>query len=318
MAVSSRYMELVQENVPDFHNNRLLKACLEDDTLLSELLVRNKEFALTIIKTYIGSIEYIKDKFDIEEEDLLQLAYIGITNSLRTFDFERNIKFTTYCYRPIIWEINPYVYKDTWAVPLSRSSVRLMKEMDNLADELGYLPTPEEFARLLQVPVERILEIAMFAGGMLSLDKESGTNEGSNEGLLKDPYEFSDKSDTRIYIDQLVEDAEFDEFEKQIVELMLKDYNNSRIAEELGVYPMTINRAQEKMRTKASKENLIKKSTKYSEEVEIVAEDILERGYVLTVEEIQELLDVCGFDMKNYSLRILYYIRQRAIALSEE
>lgn len=316
MGLSSRYKELRDKEVPDFHNNRLLKECLSDEQLMSEVLVRNKEFALSIIKTYIGSIEYIRDKFDIEEEDLLQLAYIGITNALRTFDFDRNIKFTTYCYRPIIWEINPYIYKDTWAVPLSRSSVKLMWEMDKLANELGYHPSPEEFAKKLNVPVERILEVLMFAGNMVSLNSES--MENSIDEVLKDPHEFEGNSLDRIYIDQLVEEAEFDDFEKKVVELMLKDYNNSRIAEELGVYPMTVNRAIEKMRNKASKEYLDKKATKYSKEVEIVAEEIAELGEVLTVEEIQDLLDVCGFDIDTYSLRVLYYIRQRAISISEE
>lgn len=314
--MSSRYKELRDKQVPDFHNNRLLKECLLNDELMSEVLIRNKEFSLSIIKTYIGSIEYIKDKFDIEEEDLLQLAYIGITNALRTFDFDRNIKFTTYCYRPIIWEINPYIYKDIWAVPLSRNSVRLMWRMDTLANELGYAPSPEEFAKKLNVPIDRIQEVLMFAGNMLSLDAESMNN--SVDEILKDSYDFADMTENRLYIEQLVEEADFTEFERKIVELMLKDYNNSRIAEELGVYPMTINRAQEKMRQKASKESLQKTATKYCQEVEIVSEEIVERGEVLSVEDVQELLDVCGFDVSTYSLRILYYIRQRAITQSEE
>lgn len=316
MEISSRYSELVIDKVPDFHNNELLRECLNDEQLLSELLINNKEFALSIIKTYIGSLAYIRDKFNIEEDDLLQLAYIGITNALQTFDFDRNIKFTTYCYRPILWEIKPYIYKDSWTVPLSRESIKLMGDMETIANNLGYFPTPEYLADSLGVDIKKVLEVIMFAGNIQSLDAESMST--TLDSVMEDPDQFETTSIDSVYIEQLVDQSGFDDREREVVALMLKDYNNSRIAEELGIYPMTVNRIQERMRLKAQDSYFDKKSTKYSEEVDIIAEACEERDEKMSIEDIAELLEVCGYDLEQYSPRVLYYIRQRALLKLEE
>lgn len=316
MELSSRYKELQVKDLPDFHNNELLKACLHNEQLLSELLYANKEFALSIIQSYVGRLDDLKDKFNVEEEDLLQLAFLGITQALRTFDFDRNIKFTTYCYRPILWEIKPYIYKDAWTVPLSRGAVKLLGQMMNVSDSLGYIPPAETLAEMLEVSVERIHEVYMFGGGVVSLD--SPAIEESLDTILEDPDQFELGLVDSVYIKQLVAACEFDETEKKVVKLMLKDYSNSRIAEELGVYPMTINRIQERMRSKVSRDFFDKRSTKYTDEVDIISEDMIERNEKMSIDDISELLEVCGYDLEDYSSRVLYYIRQRALLKVEE
>ena len=167
---SSKYEQLRKDGVPDLHNNELLKACREDSELLAELLQENKDFIFSIITYYKGNIETIKDKFNVTEEELLQHAYIGVLTALKEFDFDKGVRFTTYMYRPILWEINRLLYSDSKLVRLSRSAIALIKQMEKIENKLGYFPRPEELAEMLDVPVERIEEVLRFATDLIYID----------------------------------------------------------------------------------------------------------------------------------------------------
>lgn len=306
---SERYLQLRQDNVKDMHNNDLLRACREDNLLLDDFLLENKDFVFSIINKYKGSIEELRNKFRVQEEEILQHATIGVIMALRDFDFERGIKFTTYVVRPILWEINQLLYNDSWLVRVSRGSVDILGRIKEIEDTLGYLPPDEEISIILKVPVERIRDIVRFTGDIERI-----------EGM--DNFEVMDKSReeesdivNRVYVGQMLEDACLDEREKEIIDLlMIEGLNNSQIADRLNVYPMTINRAIARIRNKIENANFDdKRISKYDKEIELIAEELVEVGYIINIDDMQDLLEVCGFEASGYSPRILYYIRQKAV-----
>jgi RNA polymerase sigma factor (sigma-70 family) len=304
---SPKYEQLRKDGVPDLHNNELLKACREDSELLAELLQENKDFIFSIITYYKGNIETIKDKFNVTEEELLQHAYIGVITALKEFDFDRGVRFTTYMYRPILWEINQLLYSDSKLVRLSRSAIDLIKRMEKIENKLGYFPRPEELAEMLDVPVERIEEVLRFATDLTYID--------SLENF--EPEDFSvnyEKNITdKVYVENLLKESGLDEFELKVADLIMEGDNNSQIAEKLGVYPMTVNRAIERIRSKVENDFDDKRVSKYEEEIKLITEEMEELGCIMSIEDIKDLLDVCGFDISVYTPRILYYIRQKAL-----
>lgn len=304
---SPKYEQLRKDGVPDLHNNELLKACREDSELLAELLQENKDFIFSIIAYYKGNIETIKDKFNVTEEELLQHAYIGVLTALKEFDFDRGVLFTTYMYRPILWEINQLLYNDSRLVRLSRSAVDLIKRMEKIENKLGYFPRPEELAKMLNVPIERIEEVLRFATDLIYID--------SLENF--EPEDFSvnyEKNITdKVYVENLLKESELDEFELKVADLIMEGDNNSQIAEKLDVYPMTVNRAIERIRSKVENNFDGKRVSKYEEEINLVAEEMEELGCIMPIDEIKDLLDVCGYDISVYTPRILYYIKQKAL-----
>lgn len=309
---STKFEQLRLEGTPDLHNNNLLKACLEDSDLLAELLQENKDFIFSIIAHYKGNIESLKDRFNIAEEELLQHAYIGVMTALKDFDFDRGVRFTTFAYRPILWEINQFLYSDSKLVRLSRSAVDLVKRMEQVENELGHFPRPEELAKILNVPVERIEEVLRFATDLTYIDSlESFEPEDltlSYENNIMD----------KVYVQGLLEGSGLDEFESKVAELIMEGLNNSQIAEQLGVYPMTINRAIERIRSKVENDFDDKRVSKYEEEIELIAEEMEELGCIMQIDNIKDLLDVCGYDISIYTPRILYYIRQKAMKRVED
>lgn len=304
---SPKYEQLRKDGIPDLHNNELLKACREDSELLAELLQENKDFIFSIITYYKGNIETIKDKFNVTEEELLQHAYIGILTALKEFDFDRGVRFTTYMYRPILWEINQLLYSDSKLVRLSRSAIDLIKQMEKIENKLGYFPRPEELAEMLDVPVERIKEVLRFATDLTYID--------SLENFEPEDFSVSyEKNITdKVYVENILKESGLDEFELKVADLIMEGDNNSQIAEKLGVYPMTINRTIERIRSKVENNFDEKRASKYEEEINLVAEEMEELGCIMPIDEIKDLLDVCGFDVSVYTPRILYYIRQKAL-----
>lgn len=304
---SLRYLELRKEGVQDLHNDELLKACKEDENLLAEFLQENKDFIFSIIAHYKGNIESLKERFNVSEEELLQHAYIGIITALNEFDFDRGIKFTTFAYRPILWEVNQFLYNDSKLVRLSRSAVDLVKRMEKIENELGYFPPPEEMSKLLDVPVERIDEVLRFATDLTyidALDYFEPTNL---------THSHENNTTNKVYVESLLEGSGLDDFELKVADYIMDGLNNSQIAEKLGVYPMTINRAIERIKSKMENDFDDKRVSKYEDEIELIAEEMEELGTVMSIEDMEDLFEVCGYDTSIYTPRILYYIRQKAL-----
>jgi RNA polymerase sigma factor (sigma-70 family) len=312
--VSAEYKRLRKDGVKDMHNTELLKACKENKELLGEFLKENKDFIFSIIMHFKGNIEELKAKFRITDDELLQHAYIGVLTALQDFDFDRGVKFTTYVVRPILWEINQLLYNDSRAVRLSRSAVDLIKRMAEIEDTLGYRPNEDEMAELLNISVERYREIARFSDELEHYDALD------NFDIVDTPCkDVEEEVINRVYVQQLLEDPMFTDFEKRVMRLIMEEANNTQIAERLGVYPMTINRTLARIRNKIesresdTKDNKSKIASKYEKEINLIAQEIKERNGFMSIEEIAELFEVCGYDLSQYSTRILYYIRQKAI-----
>ncbi|MBD8498860.1 sigma-70 family RNA polymerase sigma factor [Paenibacillus sp. CAU 1523] len=313
---SIKYRQLRKDKVPDMHNVELIEACKSDSDLLGEFLKQNREFIFSIIARFKGSIEEIKYKFNVREEELLQHAYIGIMYALKSYDPRRGIKFTTFVARPIVWEINQLLYNDSHTVRLSRGAVELIKKMGEIEDSLGYRPSKEVMAEMLNVPNERFHEIMRFTVDLQSCETDEEfdmVDEGSKH--------MEEKVTNRIYVQQLLEDPIFTDFEKEVMRLMMTDENNTQIAGRLGVYPMTINRTLTRIRSKIEKKNESRKTkkeehkviSKYDNEIKLIAEEMVEKGEPLCVEDVTDLLDMCGYDLSNYTSRVIYYIRQKAL-----
>lgn len=309
---STQYEQLRKDGVPDLHNNDLLKSCREDTDLLGELLQENKDFIFSIIGYYKGNVESLKDRFNVSEEELLQHAYIGVMTALRDFDFDRGIRFTTFAYRPILWEINQFLYNDSKLVRLSRGAIDLIKRMERIENELGHFPKTEDLAVMLKVPVERIEEILRFSSDLTYID--------SLENFEPEDFTLSYEEGVldKIYARSLLDESELDELETKVADLIMDGFNNSRIAEILGVYPMTINRAIDRIRSKVENDFDDRRISKYEDEIELIAEEMDELKCVMQIDDIKDLLDVCGYDISIYTPRILYYIRQKAMKRVEE
>ncbi|WP_286155058.1 sigma factor [Bacillus sp. FJAT-27264] len=292
----------------------LIKACKRDKDLLGDFFTENRDFIFSIIKHFKGNVEELRAKFRVTDDELYQHACIGILIALQDFNFDRGIKFTTYVVRPILWEINQLLYSDSQSVRLSRGAVDLIKRMVEIENTLGYRPNEEEMSELLGISVERYREIAMFSDDLEHYDAIDNFDIADTKERV-----LEDEVTNKVYVEQLLVDSMFTDFEKKVMAFVMEESNNTQIAEKLNVYPMTINRTLARIRQKIeSKEANVKEekvivASKYEREITIIAQEIKERNNLMCIEDITELLEVCEYPIEKYTTRVLYYMRQKAI-----
>lgn len=298
----TRYHELHSDKVKDFNNNHLLKECLSDSELLGEVLTNNNKFIFAIISKYKGNIDRLVEVFNITTDDLLQHAYIAIISSLRRFDFNKGILFTTYVSRPIIWEINNLLYSESRLVKISKKSVDLLKKIKELEENSTSMLTIKEIAKKLGITEDRVNETLRFTYDMYNSDEVALTSSDCSSHVLD-----------KVYTENLIENASLDSFEEKILFMYMDGYSKSEICREVKCSSYFYVRALKRIRSKLKNEYIGKRVSKYRHEVDLIADEIEEIGKIMPVHDMLDLLDVCGFDTSKYSFRILHYIRQKAL-----
>ncbi|MEK4428758.1 sigma-70 family RNA polymerase sigma factor [Paenibacillus sp. FSL M7-0802] len=311
--LSDAYVKLREFAVKDMHNTKLICACKKNTDLLGEFLQENRKFIFSIIIRYRGSIEELKIKFRVTEEDIYQHACIGLLTALKDFDVSRGIKFTTYVVRPILWEVNQLLYSNSQEVRLSRGAIDMIRRMAEIEDTLGYRPNEQEMAEFLQVSIERYREVTQFSNVMEQFEALDNFEavDNSQSSVHEDVID-------KIYVKQLLCSPMFTEHEKTVMHLIMQGANNSQIAEKIHVYPMTISRTLARIRKKIVKQHLdtdniqVESQSKYKNEINLIIEKSKGQKQVMNVTDITDALEVSGYDTSRYSKRVLYYIRKKA------
>jgi RNA polymerase sigma-B factor len=97
-----------------------------------------------------------------EEDDLVQVASLGLLNAIDRYDPSRGIAFSSFAVPTILGELKRYFRDHGWSVRPPRDvqelSGRLRSVTDELTAELRRLPTPAELAECCGTTIEQVLE----------------------------------------------------------------------------------------------------------------------------------------------------------------
>ena len=103
---------------------------------------------------------YAKLPNEVELDDLMSAGIFGLMDSIDHFDFDKGVKFETYCARRIQGAILDELRSMDWVPRLVRSrSHKLDAAQKSLEVELGRQPTTEELAGKMQVGMEEFEKI---------------------------------------------------------------------------------------------------------------------------------------------------------------
>src|SRR2546425_490640 len=110
-------------------------------------------------------VRYLASRFDTRlspQEDVVQVAYIGLISAIDRFDPKKGVSFVTYAIPTIVGEIKRYFRDQTWVLKAPRKlrdlGLNLKKLRQDLEQKLGRSPSGQEMAEAAHVTEKRLLQ----------------------------------------------------------------------------------------------------------------------------------------------------------------
>ena len=144
----------------------------------AELIKANLRLVVSIAKRYTNrGLQFL---------DLIQEGNIGLMKAVDKFEYKRGFKFSTYA----TWWIRQAITRAiadqarTIRIPVHMIETinQLIRTSRHLVQELGREPLPEELAKEMQMPVDKVRRVLKIAREPISLETPIGEEEDSHLG----------------------------------------------------------------------------------------------------------------------------------------
>jgi RNA polymerase primary sigma factor len=174
------FSEKISLSVGDFKKlvSRIQKGERESRIAKKEMVEANLRLVISIAKKYTNrGLQFL---------DLIQEGNIGLMKAVDKFEYRRGYKFSTYA----TWWIRQAITRSiadqarTIRIPVHMIETinKIVRTQRQIMSEFGREPTPEELAKKLAMPLEKVRKVLKIAKEPVSLETPVGDEEDSSLG----------------------------------------------------------------------------------------------------------------------------------------
>ena len=174
------FSEKIGLSVDDFKKlvSRIQKGERESRIAKKEMVEANLRLVISIAKKYTNrGLQFL---------DLIQEGNIGLMKAVDKFEYRRGYKFSTYA----TWWIRQAITRSiadqarTIRIPVHMIETinKIVRTQRQIMSEFGREPTPEELAKKLAMPLEKVRKVLKIAKEPVSLETPVGDEEDSSLG----------------------------------------------------------------------------------------------------------------------------------------
>ena len=215
---------------------------------------RRQELLDYVVRINMGVARTVAGRYfhrGVDEDDLVQVAYMALTRAARDFDASRHQDFLSYAVPTIRGELKKHFRDQGWMVRPPRrvqeAQARITRAEGALSQELGRPVRPSELAKHLDMDVDDVVE-ALAADGCFapsSLDRPIAADGDAGGVALVDFLGESDQAapaaEARVVLGPVV--RQLKPRDRRIVYLrFFEQRSQQEIADEIGVTQMQVSR----------------------------------------------------------------------------
>jgi len=209
-----------------------------DEAIRDELVIEHMRLARHLAKRFTHR--------GVANDDLIQVASLGLLRAVERFDPERGLEFSTFATPTILGELKRHFRDKGWAIRIPRRvqelHLRLNHLVGELSHQLGRSPTIAELAHAARTSQEEVLEALDAAQAYRTSTLDGAGDSGPMAAVDSGDHDMDmARSEDRLVVEGLI--ATLEPREQLIVRLrFFEEMSQSEIAQRLGISQMHVSR----------------------------------------------------------------------------
>lgn len=268
----------------DEEEKELAKKVSEGNALAEqEFIERNLRLVVSIARGYA-----VSNSSSLTLDDLIQEGNIGLMTAVKKFDYRRGYRFSTYAYSWINQAITRAMADKGRAIRLPVHThdriLKYKKEMRIFSTENNRAATPEEMAKIMNLPIKEIERLELLQMDIVSINSKvtAGDEEAdelqsfvSSDGPT--PEDEVSLVDLPKKIEELMDKCKLTDREKFVLRLRFsddKDYTLEDIGKMMGVTRERIRQIEKRALQKMKRPSVIKDYAIYMDHPDKALENV--------------------------------------------